>query len=204
MKIYIVGCAKSGTTLLRRLFHAYEGVQIIPREIPIDAFMDAKNSDGVLVGKRSAFTIFSYPLSEGMLAWHKTLISENKDTRVLCIYRDGRDVIESGVPLQRWIASLLQMLYHREAIDLCIRYETLVRHPDTVQTFITNFLKLAPSAKFSEYPSFFPSDEVVASGEKYKPRPISADRIGKNPDAHLTVPEHRTIFRTLLEFMGYL
>ena len=37
-RIYIVGCARSGTTLLRRLFHAFETCEVVPYEIDLDVF----------------------------------------------------------------------------------------------------------------------------------------------------------------------
>lgn len=56
-RIYITGCARSGTTLLQRLFYAFEGVEIIDGEIDIDSFIN-RTSDKVLVGKRTINSVF--------------------------------------------------------------------------------------------------------------------------------------------------
>ena len=55
MKIYIVGCARTGTTLLRRLFNAFADLKIASYEMTFDFFMKSKYN----IGKRSGSELFS-------------------------------------------------------------------------------------------------------------------------------------------------
>ena len=59
-KIYITGCAKTGTTLLRRLFNAFDLKVYNKDEIELVNFL---NSD-FDVGKRTFNTMFSNVLNE--------------------------------------------------------------------------------------------------------------------------------------------
>lgn len=51
LKIFVTGCARSGTTLLQRLFFSFDNIEIIPKEIKLENFC-AYKSDKILVGKR--------------------------------------------------------------------------------------------------------------------------------------------------------
>ena len=51
-RIFITGCAKTGTTLLRRCFWAFSGVDVLIDEISLPAFCLKKTDAPVLVGKR--------------------------------------------------------------------------------------------------------------------------------------------------------
>jgi len=66
-KIYITGCARSGTTLLARLFHAFDNCQIMSEECSLEDFAKIDMSDqdcDFLVGKRTEQSIFSNTLSD--------------------------------------------------------------------------------------------------------------------------------------------
>jgi hypothetical protein len=205
MRIFITGCAKSGTTLLRRLFHAFDHVDVIDSEITLNAFLTIENSGGVLIGKRAYGDIFSDALSDGNLNRATSLLINNSHIKVVNIFRDGRDVIESGIKPARWIAAVRQMLNYLGCIAINVRYEDLVKSPDVIQNIIANHLYLDVKHKFSEYPSFFPGDQVDQQ-KKYRPRPIAADRIGKDLDLYkqrvVDEREQRT-FENLGRSLGY-
>jgi len=201
MKIYILGCAKSGTTLMRRMFGAFEGVSVIPFEIDVFAFSNAENeSGGALVGKRTVDSLCSNRLHEAELkrqAWEL----ENLQIKTICMVREPLDVLKSGVPVERWTASVLQLLYCSRIIDLTVAYETLVRYPDDVQQLVAGMFGLEPRNQFSEYPAFFTGDEA-SSMSRYEPRPLSPDRIHK--DGEISIREtHQTMVEHLARMLGY-
>ncbi len=201
MQVYILGCAKSGTTLMRRMFGAFEGVSIIPFEIDVFAFANAENeSGGALVGKRTVDSLCSNRLHEAELrrqAWEL----DDRKIKTICMVREPLDVLRSGVPVERWTASILQLLYCSRMIDLTVPYETLVRYPDDVQQLVAGMFGLAPRHRFSDYPAFF-TGEDASSMSRYEPRPLSPDRIHK--EGEVSIPEtHQTMVEHLARLLGY-
>jgi hypothetical protein len=205
MRIFITGCAKSGTTLLRRLFYAFDGVNVIDREISLYEFFSISNEGGILVGKRAYADIFSANLADGNLLKAVSHLLNNRHIRIVNIYRDGRDVIESGIKPGRWIASVRQMMNYRDLLAANVRYEDLVQTPDTVQLLLSSRLRLDLIHKFSDYPAFFREDDVSAI-EKYRPRKITAENIGKDVELYkrrVVDDAQKQIFENLLLSLGY-
>jgi len=205
MKVFITGCAKSGTTLLRRLFYAFGGVDVIPDEISLGEFLGKQTEKGILVGKRQYGDIFSATLADATLLRAVSLLLNNPQIKIINIYRDGRDVVESGIKPARWIASIKQMLSYGSLISANVRYEDLVKSPDDVQPIIARALILESKFGFSEYPKFFKSDHVSGQ-KKYSPRPISTDRIGKDLELYkqrVTSEAEKRTFENLLRTLAY-
>lgn len=200
MRVFVTGCAKSGTTLLRRLFHAFSGVRVVPHEIGLSDFLALSDAEGPLVGKRLYNTVFSWPLTPAE-AKAQIDAAERAGVRLVNIYRDGRDVVESGIPATRWCASIAQMLTHVARLRYNVRYEELVTDPDGVQQAIAAALGLTPEQPFSNYPQFFPGD---GAEQIYIPRPISTDRIGKNLSAYGTHAGASDEFMAHLRTLGYV
>jgi len=201
-RIFIVGCARSGTTLLRRLFHAFDA-QVVPYEVSLDDFIAMPAPAGeVLVGKRTIRTLFSncLPPLEGQRQLE--LIRARDDMLTLCIYRDGRDVVESEyAPPVRWIESIHQMITLGDAVRT-IKYEDLVEHPDEIQEGVGTLCGLTARHSWSEYPSFFPGDDHK---DIYPPQPIGAHRVGKDPTKWRRLdPWHAPKMERLLNCLGYL
>jgi len=185
MKIFITGCAHSGTTLLCRLFYAFKDVEVISEEISLQNFINYKGEAEIVVGKRTARSIFSYAKTSEEIQENVELIQKN-DIKIVNIVRDGRDVIESDegrIAPSRWIHSVKQALRFGHIILCAIRYEDLVRKPDTVQVYIGRVFKLYPTYMFSEYPNFVPK-ENDSKNPAYKKRSITTDRIGKDLDLY--------------------
>ena len=63
--IFITGCARSGTTLLRRLFHCFKDVEVIPNEIRARELVEigAESKAQAVVAKRWCGSIFSNKVS---------------------------------------------------------------------------------------------------------------------------------------------
>ena len=190
---------------MRRLFHAYREVDVIPNEISLYEFI-SRPKNGISVGKRSYKDIFSTSLADGDLLQAISLLNANPQVKIVNIFRDGRDVIESGEMPKRWIDAIRQMLNHQSLIAVNLRYEDLVKAPDSVQDLIAKTLGLEIENPFSEYPNFFYYDDV-SSMTTYKPRPISTDRIGKNLELYKSKIKddgQLQTFENLLRTLGYV
>lgn len=92
-KIFIFGCARSGTTLLQNLFRSFEDTIVIDRENPISRFEDFEGESKNIVLKRT---------SDCALTLIENL-REVPDIQVVDIYRDPRDVVTSVHPRNIWI-----------------------------------------------------------------------------------------------------
>ena len=208
-RIFIVGCARSGTTLLRRLFHAFEDVEVVPREVTLDEFAAMESPEGkTLVGKRTFDTIFSncLPVEEGRR--QLKVLHVRPDIRVLCIYRDGRDAVESetrATPV-RWYESMRQMRLAQDANLLpglaTMKYEDMVSDPDGTQAGLANWFGLTPAHKWSEYPAFFSGDDHQ---DIYPPQPIGTHRVAKDLKKYRRLdPWLAPRMDRMLRHLGYL
>ncbi|MFH2053339.1 MAG: hypothetical protein ABIK96_12820 [bacterium] len=212
--IFITGCARSGTTLLNRLFHAFEDVRVIDRETSLDDFISLGRSDMVVVAKRTPKTILSVPLAREELRRQEERVLESRII-VVNIVRDGRDVVHRHprgprVDLNRWIGCMLQSRRFRHLISLELRYEDLVQKPDEAQSRIESVAGLARAFRFSEYPDFVDTDAFAvpdfAGLEQYEPRPIDRRSLGHSPTEYLalsTSDAERELFERTLVRMGY-
>ena len=182
-RIYIMGCAKTGTTLLLRLFHAFKDVRVIEREIGLGPFLKWRSSLPVIVGKRAGLSLFSNTLPKGKDKVQRNILESN-DIKVIVLVRDPADVMESRyVSAQRYLDSMAQIEGMPQADWLtAIQYENLVENPDEIQEGIAHWLGLEIEHKWSEYPAFFPeaSRRLLIDPEGPNSlRPINTDRIGK-------------------------
>jgi len=189
MKIFITGCARSGTTLLRRLFYSFDEVEVIDLEISLDDFIDYQSNSPALVGKRTKKSIFSHNLPRRIEERYISSIT-NYNIKIINMVRDGRDVIESGENAwpKRWIDSMKAAKRHHDIIDMTIPYERLVSRPDVVQREIAETYGLVRTSLFSDYPSFVP-DRAFEEHLRYDPRPIDNSRVKKNYDWRTVVPK---------------
>jgi len=206
--IYITGCAKSGTTLLRRMFYAFGESAIINEEIDIDAFVALSKTqkipdDTALIGKRTVSTVFSNIMFPTLMEHQLNVIREN-GIKVVNIIRDGRDAILNGwISCDRWIASLEQAEQYKQDIAATVCFENLIRKPNKVQKYLADTLGLTPHAKFSDYPAFM--NEEDAAGGHYQKYQLSEDKIGQDLERYKKVcPGLQSQFDELLKRHGYL
>ena len=98
-KIFITGCAKSGTTLLLRMCFAFRNAEILYRtgfnghELTLNEFLNIEADKKFLIGKRLPPFILSntYTLEfEDQRRWIK-----QNDIAIINVTRDGRDVVLS-------------------------------------------------------------------------------------------------------------
>ena len=213
-KIFITGCAKSGTTLLNRMFQAFSSVYVIADEVQLYDFAmllpEQVGEFDFVVGKRSWETIFSCSrLSSKQIETQKELIKKH-NIHVVNIVRDGRDVVVSymndwGINgCFEWMGCVQSI---DETVECRIKYEDLILNPDVVQSHIINRFDLSPVARFSEYPAFIKENydlDDPRMKDQYKPRPLDSNNIGKNKELYKTLtPNDINHFNKLLESNGY-
>jgi hypothetical protein len=175
-KIFITGVAKSGTTLLKRMFFAFEDVAIIKQEVTIDDFVKQEVPNGrTLIGKRGSQTLLgcgSLPFAE-----RERQAELMKDMIIINIVRHPNSVcksylrdfdVDGGFD---WVYSVYDYLDYKYLIRLNIKYEDLIENPNEVQKRISEATGLKIKHKFSDYPSFFP-DRDVEMQEQYQARKL--------------------------------
>ncbi|MHC4686720.1 MAG: glycosyltransferase [Planctomycetota bacterium] len=183
--IFITGCAKSGTTLLQRLFYAFDA-KVLSSEMTIGQLCQTQLApeSTVLVAKRHRYSVFSEHLSEAKIAHQSMLIKQNS-VKIINIIRDGRDLIFSdneNVSPRRWVAAMRQRNHPLldGLIDVEIKYEDVVSDPDAVQERVAKALGLTIIHRWSEYPGFVPEAEFRPThGGAYAKRPLDASSVGK-------------------------
>lgn len=198
MRIYITGSARSGTTLLGRLFYAFEDVTVIDAEIELEYFVQASGIETEhYSGKRSVATIFSNDLNDGALRQQEMMIKSN-DIKIVNIMRDGRDVVhkpEKGTQCtpRRWIACMEQVDRYGYLIDCNIYYEDLVTEPNETQALVAHGLGFKrPKIKhaWSDYPAFVPDKAFETRSTQgfplYGPRTIEPSK--HDPNFYKTLP----------------
>ena len=192
-KIFITGCAKSGTTLLLRMCYAFKDTEVIYRE-----GFDGHEMD-----------------------FDKFVAHQSEQKFVIGI-RDGRDVVLSDgnyVKPGRWIESIDQRdkVLFGNLIDLEVKYEDLVTDPEKVQRQMEEVFGLESEHSFKDYPEYVEdwvfdwNVSVLARAGKgndtdYGKRKVDARGIGKDPEAYkdlcsdLELPK----FEKHLKKLGYV
>ena len=173
----IVGCAKSGTTLLRRLFHAFDGVEVIPTELSLDQLAAHKTDAPVVVGKRIWNTAFSTELSHGNL-YAQLAFAQTHGIEFIYIERDRASVVRPGLDSQRWDACRQQATAYGDLIAHTVLYERLLVAPNYIQEKLAERFELTSTHVWSDYPRFIPDGLIAREGltdePRYHLRPIGA------------------------------
>ena len=181
-RVHIVGCAKTGTTLLQRLFCAFKDCHVVSGEIPYNKAIRPMKSlmdNSLVVTKRDCRTALSNDMSDEEVVRQLKLFKEN-GVQLIVTTRDRDDCLnaKSGSPgATRYDACARQQLKYSNHILYTVEYERLVSTPDEVQEEISRLLGIEINNKFSEYPDFVPSSFFVDSwGKSYRAR-----KIGEQP-----------------------
>lgn len=212
-KIFITGCAKSGTTLLKDLFRSFESTWVIEEEITVNAFCSLKPKDvgnfDFVVGKRSWDTIYSCGRLRDTDIKNQYFQLQRSGIIVINVIRDGRNVVKSLLkdwgwysPFE-WMECIRQAKHNNGIIKIMIPYEELLKNPDTVQEHIAEKLGIEPKYKFSDYPTFI---ETTEQREKnYTFRPIDkAKAFEVDKETYLKPPNDVKHFNSLLSELGYI
>jgi len=183
MKIFIVGCAKSGTWLLLRLFHAFDDLELIgdDTERPIKYLKSMVVSEGKFgVWKRTWNMAFSNhrdkirPSLETQLA-----LARSHGIKLVYIRRERAGVLKSD---NGWVAAAryddceLQAEEFADDLAYVVQFERLLKEPNVVQEELAEALGLTIVHPWSDYPDFVP-DQAFAiheGKENYSKRRIGA------------------------------
>jgi len=220
MKIFITGCAKSGTTLLYRLFNYFKDTEVFRHseedwifsrnELKLVKLIEIESAKKILVGKRSSSSILSSKLLPVELKAQSKLILDN-DIKIINIVRDGRDVILSDnhyVSVNRWMSCILQRETFGNIVVIEIKYEDLIYTPDVVQKNISEKLGLDIKYKFSDYPRYLLDEYFIDINQEtfYKPRPIGPGSIHKDVNAYkdICTPKQVPLFEECLRKLEYI
>ena len=167
-KIFITGCAKTGTTLVRRLFNAFDLVVYNKNEMYLQQFLDRE----VDVAKRRWNTLFSHKITDEQEQYEKM-----KDVNIVNVVRNKADVLKSTngyVPEARYDECQRHVEKYGDVIDYTIDYEDLIKDPDKIQKEVAEKFNLTIKHKWTEYPDFIDiEDEQPAfKTDKYQLRRI--------------------------------
>jgi len=161
-KILITGCAKTGTTLVRRLFNAFDLKVFNKEEISLDGLI---NSD-YIVGKRTYLTIFSNLLPEEEINRQLNLIKDN-NIKIVNIVRDKESTLKSTngwVKEDRYDECMRQATEFSQYIDYTINYSDLISNPNSIQESLSKVLNLKIIHKWSDFPDWFDNRDEPKGG----------------------------------------
>jgi len=229
-KIFITGCAKSGTTLLLRMCYAFKNTEVLYREgfdgleITLDNFISYKPQEKFTIGKRHPPVILScavgpWPGIDSQELDRQYNIIKQQEIGIINIVRDGRDVILSDnnfVKPQRWIDSIKQKDIYSDIINVEVFYEDLVTEPLVIQRKIESVFGIQSNASFEDYPEYVPDcvydwniitiSSVVKGNEAgYGKRRLSTEGILRFPQAYKDIcnTQERGEFESSLKKMKY-
>jgi hypothetical protein len=223
-KIFITGCAKSGTTLLLRMCYAFENAEVLYKptpdghELPFDEFINYSSDSRFIIGKRHPPAILSNKVSDEVSRQYGVI--KTQDIGIINVVRDGRDVVLSDgsyVKPDRWISTIKQRELYKDIIDIEIKYEELIQCPDEIQTQLEDKYGLVSKHRFSEYPEYV-EDWVYnwnvsilgrqgkGNSTDYGKRKLSSKSIGKNMEKYKELcnsRQERDEFELALETLNY-
>ncbi len=169
MKIYITGCAKTGTTLVRRLFNAF-GLNVCVDEINLNKFVSSKYD----VGKRTGDSILSNVITDTKTKQQIKTIIEN-DVKIINVVRNKLDVLKSEngyVASWRYDSCVRQSNRCKDIITYTVDYDELIINPNKIQEELSELLNLPIIHKFSDYPKFIDHSKEKFTNNNYKLREI--------------------------------
>jgi hypothetical protein len=150
--IFIAGCARSGTSLLKQLMACFDDTSVFPRERPCWHFLEmADERESTLIVKRTADChrdLHRLPACVDLVYCvrhpYDCLTSSHPETRETRLFHVTR---------QRWLdeddAWLRLGRCQPSRRTALVRYEDLVRRPDDVQAALADALRLSIRLPFS-------------------------------------------------------
>lgn len=185
-KIYITGCAKSGTTLLCRLMTAFDLKVFTDDERPVD-FLYYTQPYEVVKRNCNSF-LSSQDFTEHNMTtpnnahiqkeWARQVDYLNwRDVKILHIKRNKADVLKSDngyVSETRYNAVLYQEELLKDKITHTIQYERLMKYPTLVQMEVAQKFNLTVKngRLWSSYHLWYEPSEAEYLSKQYAIRPL--------------------------------
>lgn len=171
MKIFIAGCARSGTDLTRNLMGCFADTCVRPSEAPAAAFDTEPLSAKNLVIKRTHNSYLTLPdLSSKIQLIY--CVRHPYDC-LTSTHRQTRHLRQFHVTPDRWLGEYAAFHKLREQQPkrriFILRYEDLVSRPDEMQEQLSRHFGLVASCRFTDNPEKRPIS--TASVEKWKSQP---------------------------------
>jgi hypothetical protein len=186
-KIYITGCAKTGTTLIRRLFNAFDLKVYNAGEVHLQKFVTHKCHSDHVVGKRAFASVFSSDMPKDEIEKQLDLIKKH-GVRIVHVTRNKKDVLKSKtgsidgerhVSEERYNAVVEMAKKYSDHITIEIAYEDVLADPDKVQKRLERKLGIKSIYKWSDFPDWFdPSEEPT--GDNWDHPGYSVRKIGES------------------------
>lgn len=213
VKIFITGCAKSGTTLLSDMFRAFSKTYVINEEISLEEFCNLKDEQvgefDFVIGKRSMYHIFSHSGLTLREVDRQIYLIRKHNILILNVVRDGRNVVASylkswGVynPFE-WMSCIEQLKAHGNIVLATVRYEDIINNADDVQAELLKVFNLTGENLFSEYPNFVPQLTRNQSDSSYNLRELDTSKITPDKETYLKRPNDIEHFNKLLTELNY-
>ena len=188
-KIYITGCAKSGTTLLCRLMTSFDLGVFVEDERPID-FLHPQQPYEVV--KRNCDSILSSEFfseenlrsnAAAKLEWHRQMDYQDwREIKILHIKRNKLDVLQSDngyVSEARFDAVAYQEKLLANRITCSVTFEEIISRPNAVQAAVAAALDLTipVERRWSDYHEWYEPIQTEISSGLYSIR-----RLGQPPE----------------------
>lgn len=176
-KIFITGCAKTGTTLLRRLMEAYT-LCVHPHEISVEDFTHRIRDTDIAKRWYQAVLSNCIPPEE---CERQLDILKRFDIYIINVTRNRVDTLKSTngwVKPARYVCCMDQAERYKDSIAVTVKYERLIKSPLTVQEEIE---KAIPGLKeyrkytFTEYPDYVDSSKETHLEGNYKLRKLGEE-----------------------------
>jgi len=205
--ILVVGCGRSGTTLLLSILGAHS--EILPIQEESYAFYPFPFRLGELIreieaAKEQKWTHWCEKTPKHVRAIPEIVEAFKGKVKIIHIVRDGRDVVTSHHPNasekyyvspERWVADV-GAGWENKQDTLLLRYEDLVQQSGNALQVVCEYLGLKMDAKMLEFENSSPLQNNKA-WEGGKAQAITKDRM-----ARWQAPEHKERVEEFLSFPG--
>lgn len=213
VKIFITGCAKSGTTLISDMFRAFSKTYVINEEVSLEEFCNLKDEQigdfDFVVGKRSMYHVFSHSGLTKREVDRQMYLIKKHNILIVNVVRDGRNVVASylkswGVynPFE-WMSCIEQSKAYKNVVLATVRYEDIINNADAAQIGLSKIFNIIGENLFSEYPNFVPQLTRNQSDSSYNLRELDASKTTPDKETYLKRPNDIEHFNKLLTELNY-
>ena len=175
-RIYITGCAKTGTTLVRRLFNAFNLNVCNYNEMAVPAFISSDYD----VAKRTSDSVFSNVLPDAEIRRQLGAL-DDAGVSIVNVVRGRAATLASDnhyVDQARYDSCMKQAREYADHVSFTIAFEDILSDADAVQCALADRHGLERKHRWSEYPDFveIAQESPHTHTGLYQLRPIGANK----------------------------